>query len=759
MTASPSPFGSAAPELIKLGYHPLPLLPAAHDSDGRGKAPGVYRSGHWAHMTEWQRFRDRKPTPFEMRVWEQNWPAANAGLVMGSPAGPGLAYKLLAADIDTTDPEAFDAIHRALPHSPMTKKGAKGLTLFYAGDPDIKSRGYKIGGKTALDVLTGNQTRQTVVPPSVHPDGPTYVWQSGPVPAAELPPFTADDLAVLEETLESLGWGREATASAPERVAREPGDDETIWRELNAEALANMAAWVPDLDLYGLKSVRRGGYEAVATWRASNSGTPTAERKANLKIHPDGIRDMGGDRGYSPLDLVQEARGCDLDAAFAWLTEKVRPRAEMIVLQVSSKTPSPPAKPIVTPEAAELPDHLTRCPGLVGEITDWITDSARRPQRGLALGAALCLVGTAAGRKFAGPTRTGTHLYVLALARTSAGKDHPLAQISRILTASGMANALGPSQFMSMTAVMKRFSRDPLALCPMDEFGSFLKRINSRRASGHEQQITGALRSLWGASFQTVPPIEWATQTSPPIHSPAVSIYGASTPEEFYLAVEGGDILNGFLNRFLTISTLVRPPEQDPTADPFVVPEAISAGLRAIHGHGGALLGATIHNGEVTAPLVTVPWAGDDVRAAYVAMGRATESRDADAAFLARTVEMAQRLAVVRAIGRAGADAALTLEDMEWGRDVALWSAERMMLDARDHIADTDHQGNANQVRRLIKARGRIKHSDLVRAMQHRLKATDLKGLLGGLAEAEEIVIEVERPAGGGTDTRWYRAI
>ena len=86
-----------------------------------------------------------------------------------------------------------------------------------------------------------------------------------------------------------------------------------------------------------------------------------------------------------------------------------------------------------------MPDALTRVPGLVGRITDWITDTGPREQRGLALGAALTLVGTAAGRKFSGPTLSGTHLYILALAPTGAGKDAALKGIPRVLEAATMA--------------------------------------------------------------------------------------------------------------------------------------------------------------------------------------------------------------------------------------------------------------------------------------------------------------------------------
>jgi hypothetical protein len=114
-----------------------------------------------------------------------------------------------------------------------------------------------------------------------------------------------------------------------------------------------------------------------------------------------------------------------------------------------SVTPSPPA-------SHEIPAHLLAAPGLVGEIARWIVDSSSRPQPGLALGAALAIVGTAAGRKYAGPTRSGTHLYVLGLARTGAGKDHALNQINRVLNAAGMAAHIGPSQFMSLSGGLFR---------------------------------------------------------------------------------------------------------------------------------------------------------------------------------------------------------------------------------------------------------------------------------------------------------------
>jgi hypothetical protein len=97
-------------------------------------------------------------------------------------------------------------------------------------------------------------------------------------------------------------------------------------------------------------------------------------------------------------------------------------------------------------------------------------------------------------------------------------------------------------------------------------------------------------------------------------------------------------------------------------------------------------------------------------------------------------------------------------EDMAWGRDLALWSAERMMAETADHLADTQNQADAQRVIRVLKERGRTKHGDLVHAMQHRLKARDLKDLIAGLVEGGEVLVEVIRPPQGGTETRWYTA-
>jgi len=764
----PSPYARGAPELIKLGFHPLPIIPGE-------KRPGVYDRGAWRGMGKWEQYRDKLPSSIETRLWSSNSPDANIGLVMGSSIrvdGHPLPLHVIAIDIDV-DGDEYDELVRQVPRSPMVKRGAKGETRFFLAAKTIKSKPYNRASdrKRLVDLLTGFDTRQTVVPPSMHPDtGQPYAWISGPVHARDLPIFDAGDLERMEEALSALGWEDGTASRNAERVLTAisptvrpaPSDFDDYWSEVKDAALANLGSWVPTLDLYKCRRAR-GGYEAVATWRASSTDQALEKRKRNLSIQPNGITDFGTSTGYSAIDLVMASRMCGQEEATNWLRERLGMVSEPIVL---APKPLPIAvqqleKIVRLPD--ELPGALTRVPGLLGELTEWIVGTARRPQRGLALGSALTIIGTAAGRRYAGPTRTATHLYVLGLARTSAGKEHPLQCITRALTDSAMKQHIGPSKFMSLSAVINRLGREGVMVCPMDEFATVLKSINSRQASTHEQAISGVLRTAWGCSFSSMATPEWAGRESEPIHSPAMSIFGISAHEEFYKALNGGDIDNGFLNRFLLISTRKRPAEIDPAINIHDgVPEPIVSGLRSIYGAGVSR--STHSQGQSDAPLIVVTWDTPAARQVYKNLSAYVDDHEADAAYLARTAEMAQRLATIRAIGLNEFEPTICVEDMEWARDVALWSAKRMQLETADYMAETQNQADTQRVMRIIneasETRGceGIMHSALVRAMQHRIKARDLKDILADLLDSGRITAQ-QTQAANGAPGRCYRTV
>lgn len=404
-------------------------------------------------------------------------------------------------------------------------------------------------------------------------------------------------------------------------------------------------------------------------------------------------------------------------------------------------------------------------PGLVGDIAQWIVDTARRPQPELSLGAALAIVGTVAGRQFCGPTKSGTHLYVLGLAPTGTGKDHPLQQIGRIMAAAKMTAHLGPSEFISMPAVVNFLMRKPLSICAMDEFGSFMKRINNKRASGFEGAISKVIRTMWSMSFSPYATPEWAQKASQTIFSPALSLYGVSTPEQFYSSMEGSSLEDGTLNRFLLLNGRERPDETDPDYDASLVPDCITEAMKEIYRRSGELA-ITYRNDPMTDPAAAgqlrhIDWCADGSKALYASFSadveRIVRAEKESGAFYARTAEMALRIATIVAIGRLD-DEQVRKSDLEFGIAIAKSSAERMSSGAADYMSDNENQANAQKVTRIIKARGgRIKHRDLLVAMQHSMKSRDLRDLLAGMCESGKLEKQEVAPSGGGPVASWYQ--
>jgi hypothetical protein len=314
-----------------------------------------------------------------------------------------------------------------------------------------------------------------------------------------------------------------------------------------------------------------------------------------------------------------------------------------------------------------------------------------------------------------------------------------------------------------MPAVINFLVRSPLSVCAMDEFGAFMKRINNRRASGFESAISGILRTAWGTSFKPMTTPEWAGKPSDTIVAPALSIYGVSTAEDFYEAMAGGDTSNGVLNRLLIFQTDKYVTEREPISDPFQVPASIQDGIKAVYERQGILVTGQLNQHDRAPPFHVAAWGtgASDVYAQLRTDVRLRCHGDAQTrAISARTAEIAVRMATIRAAGEDPAHPIVTQAAMEWAAQVALWASKAMMRGAQDYIADSDNQSAANLVRRTIQQQeGRMRHRDLLRKLNHKIKDRDLKDIIRALAEAEQISVQKVIPEGGGTPSIWYTIV
>lgn len=830
--ASPSSiFAQAATQLTGLGYRLVPLMP-------REKRPGEFVGGKWQGMGNWPRYKTTPPSQFELNLWCNKWQGANVGIILGTPAGDGLV--VIAIDLDLRDQDELREIVSQMPASPMSKAGAKGETIFYRAKPEVKSRAFNRyldtikNGKREVeriaDLLTGNETKQTVVPPSQHPDGFDkvtnkkvsdafdYRWLRGPVKALELPVFGEDDMEKFEEALRALGWDSDPSASAPPGIIRaQPsavkpaaGDSDSvetsIWKALNKAALADLASWVPELGIFNCQKAR-SGFEGVATWRASSSGRPDADRKRNLSIQPSGIKDFGTNQTYSPLDLIQCANGCTLSEAYEWLRYFVHPVSEtgvIINLKIPPRSdgaakgpgatvhalpvetggepgddPIPP--PVRTPESTpaffgadmgmeEWPEKQCFPEGLVGQIARWICDTAVTPTPILCYGAALALVGTVAGRQFRGPTGTGTHLYTIAVAPTGAGKDHPMRAVTTALSDAGMSGMIGPSDFTADTAVIGHVAAHPLSVCMMDEFGSFWRRISGKKSGNWERAITKALREPWGASFGMMKTKQYVGIPAQDIWWPALSIFGATTPTEFFGALSGTDIENGMVNRLFVLPTgryvddkrsreEIKAAYFSETRADLLTPPHIVSALKQVRDWQGEMIGQQFQwpaAQRPNAPTITTQIDEDASEILFTYrewISARTREDEAFGSFYSRAAETAQRVATIHAVGRSAfskKNPVISRADIEQAIRLVDWSMRQLWLRIYEHQTPEGTKEVVRAVYHAIERRGgREVSRTLMRRGLHGITKRDLNDAIEELEEAGWIAIKVTKETPG----------
>jgi hypothetical protein len=326
-------------QLYDLGYHPLPIIPGT-------KKPGVFTNGEWRGMIGWQ-----DPN---RRVIETPQPGAGVAVRTGKQRS---GTYLIAIDLDDND--VAIAAMDLLPYA-VAKIGARGTTIFLRSDKPIPSRNFFARGELKAQILSDRHA--TVIPPTIHPDTKCpYTWDTDNTLFNNSParlPLAPDNLnELILQAIANAGHTPDPVEE-PKEMPEGGYDEGSPFAELNALALRNLPKWIMDV---GIPRCRRTtgpcNYEGVAGWRPSLKGRALEDRELNLRISgTKGIKDWGTNKGYSALDLVMAARSCSLSEAFDWLSERVKPQADIEVdfdkvIQETMEEPS------INPEADDKADN------------------------------------------------------------------------------------------------------------------------------------------------------------------------------------------------------------------------------------------------------------------------------------------------------------------------------------------------------------------------------------------------------------------
>jgi hypothetical protein len=228
--------------------------------------------------------------------------------------------------------------------------------------------------------------------------------------------------------------------------------------------------------------------------------------------------------------------------------------------------------PFAGPLFASVPDpnyDWTVPPGLLGEITQFIYAAAPRPVKEVALSGAIGLMAGICGRAY-NVSATGLNQYVLLLAKTGIGKEGAASGIDRLIEqvkqqVPAVNEFIGPAEIASGQALIKYICKQPSFVCILGEIGLALQQMCLPSASPAQVTLRRKMLELYmksgkGSKVRATIYSD-ADKNTPIVDSPAFSLFGESTPENFYKALDESSISEGLLPRFTCIEYFgKRPP-------------------------------------------------------------------------------------------------------------------------------------------------------------------------------------------------------
>ena len=407
----------------------------------------------------------------------------------------------------------------------------------------------------------------------------------------------------------------------------------------------------------------------------------------------------------------------------------------------------------VTTDVAEVDEPpsggLPEPSGLVKEIKDYIVRTAIYPHPMLALGAALTVVGTVAGRRYSYDHNIRTNLYVLGLAPSGSGKGSVLAGVQTILGDSGFDGLMGGSVPASGSAVVSRIIESPVTTYVIDEFGMMLRAMADPAAAGHIKDITKVWTELYTASagrYADKDRTDRKVNVPRLVHQPSLSVFGITNAVHVWQSITPDSMLDGSLARYIVLETDESYPMPAFNRMAPKTPDHIIAGLQKVAEHGIAVGGGNLHEaGGPCVPSIRPIIASDEVEAMWrslmVAEVELKRKHDKNglAPIYGRMVEQAKKLALIHAIGRDTVFTQIDVVDAEWAIGTVKILTERLAANLLKHVAKNQQERGAKDLLKIIRnERKWMSKSDLTRKTQW-LKARERDEIIADFIDSNQL--------------------
>lgn len=691
----------AALEYAAKGWHVFPCRPGA-------KAPCTEHG-----------IKDATTDAGTIRAWFTRWPTANLALACGPESG------VFVVDVDVDEEKNVNGWATVkemgiLLNDTVVAETPRGGAhfLFKTDTPPRNKNSFKHG----IDIRSAGY--YIMLAPSVHPNGKVYRWREGhapgEIPLGDFPdayrPPTEKALPPWEKCkkIEPVARPTETGQGTPvidrarlylqecePAVQGNAGHDSLLWAARSLVVGFELPVQTAISLLWSDFNPR-----CVPPWNSSlPSEVKDFERKVTEAERTPGTKPRGwlldecGLRGHDEAHL---AYGLKLAAGLLASAPEEAPAA----------APAPVTIVKAKPKGEDMPDWILNPPGMVGDLAAWIRSTAGCPQPLLALGASLTACGALFGRKIRDDSNGRSNIYMMGVAHSSAGKDHPGDCIERLLNAAGAAMILGGSRVTSDTAIEVALQVCPTQLFLWDELGHFfasIKQAGTGSGGGmHLRTIVPTLMQLYSSPHKLYIGKQKADGELRRIDQPHVCVWGLTSPDVLFKGLSTAELRDGWLGRVITLISDDRPrysfTKFSPPPDSLVqMTQAwVSRAIQAPDGMGNIAAATTSH--QIVIPTSAEALAVfEGYRDEFYDRMILCDKKGEDTQYLwGKALQNARRVALTLAAGDRFDGAEIGEYHARYGCEFIRWNVQKFGEAVQGNIADNVFESDKQHIVKLL---------------------------------------------------------
>ena len=402
------------------------------------------------------------------------------------------------------------------------------------------------------------------------------------------------------------------------------------------------------------------------------------------------------------------------------------------------------------PNPGPVPDKLLSIPGFIDDVVKLSMQSAPYPNRVLSFTGALALLAFLVGRKVQDKRDNRSNIYLIALADSGTGKDHPRKVNFNIAFRAGVAGAIGDA-FASGEGLEDALFMHPSMLFQADEFDCIFNTLKYSK-DNRAESINEKLLKFYGAS-NTIYPLRKkasAKKKDGTVHeiahivNPNLVLLGTAIPQYFYESLSRRVLENGLVARCIIVEAGKRGEAGNP--QPITPSDSL---IRAATYLANLDVNGNLTN-EYPKPLIITetPEATAALREVQQECDRRynfyeAENEGAAKALWARAHEKVCKLAMLHGISSNVYNPLITDKSVKWAWKFIDHLTRRMLYMADSYVYENVFDEKCQKVIRMLREHGgRIKHAKLLNRFHDSLD--NLKKVVETLMEQGVLTYEME---------------